>query len=70
MRRRTEYPAEPRASKTFNEVGPDEKHVGASFAFTSPGTEARETVLKDKEKKPCRTFALIRQGRTERGLKV
>jgi hypothetical protein len=58
------------ASKTFNMVGPDEKHIGAGFAFTSPGTEARETVLRDKKKKPRRTFVLIRRGRTERGLKV
>jgi len=70
MRRRSEYPAEPRASKTFNEVGPGEKHVGASFAFTSPGAEAQETVLRDKKKKPRRIIALIRRGRTERGLKV
>lgn len=70
MRRQTKYPAESRASKTFNEVGPDGKHVGASFAFISPGTEARETVLRDKKKKPRRVIALIRRGRTESGLKV
>ena len=70
MRRQTKYPAESRVSKTFNAVGPDGKHVGAGFAFISPGAEAQETVLRDKRKKPCRIIALIRQGRTERGLRV
>ena len=53
----------------LNKEGPDEKHVGAGVAFTTPRTEAPETVLRawKREAPPDIRHLSGRAGKTESG---